>query len=81
MADKYAAKSQRNRRDEAAAIMQRRMPAREADRYATLLAQFGLLDSGDQMMAVAHLHEHMSGSRARAIVKDLVDYGAMEDPR
>jgi spore maturation protein SpmB len=79
MADKYASKRTRNREEDAARIMMaRRMSGAEADRYAAALAKAGVLESGDQMMAVAVLHEYMSGSRAKAIVKDLVDYGAME---
>lgn len=81
MADKYASKQKLNRREAAADIMQARMSWPEADRYAALLDQHGVLESGDQFMAVALLTDHIKRSRAASIVKDLVDYGAMEDPR
>lgn len=81
MADKYASKQKLNRRDKAANIMQARMSWPDADRYADILDQHGVLESGDQVMAVALLTDHIKRFRATSIVKDLVDYGAMEDRR
>jgi molybdopterin synthase catalytic subunit len=78
MADKYASKQQQNREEAAADIMQARMSWPEAERYAAEFARRGVLESGDQILAVAVLAEHMTRNRATAIVKDLVDYGAME---
>lgn len=81
MADKYASKKTLNRQEAAADIMQARMSWPEADRYATLLAQLGVLESGNQARAIALLADHVGSSRAPAIVKDLVDYGAMAHAR
>jgi hypothetical protein len=81
MADKYASQQQPNREEWAANIMQARMSWPDAERYAAEFARRGVLESGDQFMAVAVLTEHMTRNRATAIVKDLIDYGAMEDRR
>lgn len=80
MADKYAGKSQPAlaRKERAINIMQTRMPWSEAERYAQELDSHGILTSGDKVMAVAFLTEHMKRSRATAIVNDLITYGAME---
>jgi hypothetical protein len=59
--------------------MQARLSWPEAERYATALSKAGVLDSGDEGLAVAILTEHIKRVRAVALIKDLIDYGAMAD--
>lgn len=84
MADKYASKRQPptlTRKERATNVMQARMPWSEAELFAHELDLRGVLESGDETVAVAIFTEHMPRSRATAIVNDLVRYGAMENTR
>lgn len=66
------------RAERAANILQARMAWSDAERYAALLDQAGLLESGDEQAAVAVLIDHMPERRATALISDLRMYGAME---
>jgi hypothetical protein len=83
MADKYASKREptMTRKERATNVMQARMPWSEAELYAHELDLRGVLESGDEVLAVAIFTEHMPHSRATAVVNDLVRYGAMENTR
>jgi hypothetical protein len=83
MADKYANRREpeQSREEKAADIMQARLSWPEAERYAAALSKAGVLESGDEGLAVAILTEHVKRVRAIALIKDLVDYGAMVNTR
>jgi hypothetical protein len=83
MADKYAGKQQPEltRKERAINIMQCRMPWSEAELYATELDLRGVLESGDETLAVAIFTEYMKRPRATAIVNDLIMYRAMVNRR
>ena len=73
-----AAEPLSRRAERAADILQARLSWPDAERYAAVLDQAGVLESGDEEGAVAVLTAHVPRYRAEAFIRDLRMCGVME---